>query len=71
MAFGIEHPITYIHYRDESIYTATAYYVTKRTILNDDGDPEFQFTFDDLALTTCTEEHFGDMAEKTATLPLT
>ena len=69
-AFGIEHPITYAHYIDYSIYTVQAFYVTKRTILNDDGDPEFQFTFDDLALTTCTEDHFGDLADKTGTLPL-
>jgi len=70
-AFGLEDPIFFSHYINESIYTMEVVVKQMRRQKNADGSVDL--IWKDIALKTevCTEAHFGDIAENFANLQLT
>ncbi len=69
MAFGLQHPATFEHYIDETIYRVVATWNQRKTVLVA-GTPTTIPTSETLTLERCTKEHFGDLEDSTKTLPL-
>ena len=68
--FGLQDPDTLQHYINQSIYTVSVSYNQQQRIVNADGKIDAVWTTIPLETEACRKDHFGDIGQSFADLPL-